>query len=204
MLSTFSGPSNQSDHRLNSQPYSREISITPTPISASDTYGRDEIIQVSVNFGQNVAAGNGVYAILRTGLVWTQGHAGYTPGNGTDTLVFEYQVLENDSDNNGVEAFVPPVLDVKSTGTEIAYEPHPSGVTPTPGRGLEQRGGRTSHARRYYTPTVSSISFADNPGPIDDETHATGEWIDVWVTFSEFVLATGTPQIELNICGTAW
>ena len=122
---TFTGLSNQSDHKLNGQPYPKTISITSTPISESDTYGRDEVIQASVNFGQNVTAGDDAIAILQIGSVWTQGHAAYTSGNGTDTLVFEYTVLEDDNDNNGVNTFVPHGQDIKATGTNVAYQPNP-------------------------------------------------------------------------------
>ena len=48
-------------------------------------------------------------------------------------------------------------------------------------------------------PTVSSVSFADSPGPGDDSTYGAGDWIGVWVTFNESVLVTGAPQMELNI-----
>ena len=88
----FTGLSNQLDHKLDGRPYPKTISITSTPVSMSDTYGRDEVIQVSVNFGQNVTAGDDAIAILQIGSVWTQGHAAYASGNGTDTLVFEYTV----------------------------------------------------------------------------------------------------------------
>ena len=48
-------------------------------------------------------------------------------------------------------------------------------------------------------PTVSSVSFADSPGPGDDSTYGAGDWIGAWVTFNESVLVTGAPQMELNI-----
>ena len=130
---TFTGLTNQSGHKVNGQPYPKTISITSTPILGSDTYGRDEVIQVSVNFGQNVTAGDYVIAILQIGSEWTRGHAEYASGNGTDTLVFEYTVLEDDSDSNGVNAFVPSGQAIKATGTEIAYQPNPGGVTPEMG-----------------------------------------------------------------------
>ena len=77
---TFSGLSDQSGHKINGQPYPKTISITSTPVSRSDTYGRDEVIQVRVNFGQNVIAGDDAIAMLQLGSVWTQGHAAYASG----------------------------------------------------------------------------------------------------------------------------
>ena len=51
-------------------------------------------------------------------------------------------------------------------------------------------------------PTISSLSFTSDPG--DDSTYGTGDTIQVTVTFSENVIVTGAPQLELNMsnsCG---
>ena len=196
---TFNGLSNQSGHKVNGQPYPKTISITSTPISRSDTYGRDEVIQVSVNFDQNVDAGEGAIAILRIGSVWRQGHAQYASGSGTDTLVFEYTVLERHMDSNGVDAFLPHGLDIKAAGTEVAYQPNPGGVTLSMGEDSKHKVDGSLVTVDTTAPTVSSISFVALPGPGDDETYGAGDWVAVHVTFSESVLVTGAPQIELNI-----
>ena len=159
----FTGLSNQLDHKLDGRPYPKTISITSTPAAAADTYGRDEVIQVSVNFGQNVTAGDDAIAILQIGSVWTQGHAAYASGNGTDTLVFEYTVLENDSDSNGVNAFVPHGQDIKATGTDVAYQPDPGGVTPTMGEDSNHKVDGSLVTADTTSPTVSSVSFTSGP-----------------------------------------
>ena len=48
------------------------------------------------------------------------------------------------------------------------------------------------------SPTISSVSFADSPGPDDDNTYGAGDWIGVRVTFSESVVAIGnaTGRVE--------
>ena len=57
-----------------------------------------------------------------------------------------------------------------------------------------------AHAQTPTTPTVSTISVTSNPGT--DNTYATGDKIEVTVTFSEAVTVTGTPRITLDIGGT--
>ena len=47
----FDGLSDQSDHKVNGTPYAKTFTITSTPLAASDTYGRYEVIQISINFG---------------------------------------------------------------------------------------------------------------------------------------------------------
>ena len=194
--------SDQSDHKINGQPYPKTISITSTPVSATDTYGRDEVIQVSVDFGQNVTAADSSFAILRIGSIWTQRNAVYTSGNGTDTLLFEYTVVEGDRDDNGVDAFVPHGRDIKATGTNVAYQPNPGGVTPTMGEDSSHKVNGHLVTADTTSPTITRLSFRDNPGPGDDDTYAAGDYIGVSVAFSESVLVTGTPQLELNMGGT--
>ena len=70
----FTGLSDQAGHQLDGRPYPKTISITSTPLAATNTYGRGEVIQVSVNFGQNVDAGDNVFAIIQVGSVFTQRH----------------------------------------------------------------------------------------------------------------------------------
>ena len=197
----FSGLSNQSGHKADGRPYPKAISITSTPTLRPDVYGEDEVIQVSVNFGQNVTAGDDAIAILRIGSVWTQGHAAYASGNGTDTLAFEYTVLEDDSDSNGVDAFVPHGQDIKATGTEIAYQPNPGGETPTMGEDSNHKVNGSLKDPDTDAPTISSISITSDPG--NDDTYVADDSIDVTVTFSEHVAVTGTPQLELDFDGTA-
>ena len=129
----FSGPTNQPGHKINGQPYPKAISITLTPARRPDVDGQNEIIQVSVNFDQNVTAGDDALAVLFIGAEFNERHAAYVSGNGADTLVFEYTLRGNDSDGNGVEALLPPEQDIKATGTEIAYQPNPGGVILTTG-----------------------------------------------------------------------
>ena len=190
--------------KINGQPYPKDISITSTPKSRSDTYGRTEVIQVSVDFGQSVTAHDSSFAILMIFATWgSEEPAVLVSGSGTDTLVFEYTVAVEDLDNDGVAAYVPRGLDIKATGTQIAYQPDPGGRIPVmPDNPAHKVEGRLFDADET-PPNISSISFADRPGPGADSTYVAGDWIGVWVTFDEGVLTTGTPQVELDIGGTA-
>ncbi len=52
-------------------------------------------------------------------------------------------------------------------------------------------------------PTIKSITFNTEIRPSSGNTYGLGDWIGVEVTFSEDVAVTGTPEIALNIGGTA-
>ncbi len=199
----FSGLSDQSGHKLDGRPYARTISITSTPTARSDTYGKGDTIQVSIDFGQAVDAADSVFAIIRMGSVWNQRHPPVVSGSGTDTLRFEYEVVEGDRDSNGIDAFLPHGLNIKAAGTDIAYLPNPGGETPAMGENPAHKVDGRLIGNDTRAPTISSIAFTDSPGPGADSTYASGDYIGVWVTFSESVLATGTPQVEVDIGGTA-
>ena len=199
----FAGLTNQSGHKLDGRPYPKDISITSTPTSRADVYGQDEIIQVSVKFDQNVTVGNDALAVVFIGTEFNSGerHATYVSGNGTDTLVFEYTVQDYDSDDNGVEALLPPEQDIKATGTEIAYQPDPGGVILTTGDNPDHKVDGSLRGSDETAPTISSISITSDSG--DDDTYVEDDSIEVTVTFSEYVTVTGTPQLELDFDGTA-
>ena len=51
-------------------------------------------------------------------------------------------------------------------------------------------------------PTVSSVAFTSTPASGQNNTYKLNDIIDVTVTFSEAVIVTGTPQIDLTIGST--
>ena len=108
-------------------------------------------------------------------------------------------MLENDSDNSGVSAFVPHGQDIKASGTEVAYQPNPDGETLT-------MGEDSHHKVDGVGPTVSSVAITSDAG--DDDTYGVGDAIQVTVTFSKSVTvtagdsATSTPQLELDVGST--
>ena len=76
----FTGLPNQSDHKLDGRPYPKTISITSTPAATADTHGAYEVIQASVNFGQNVDASRDVYAVVTKGASWDRQVMDYVLG----------------------------------------------------------------------------------------------------------------------------
>ena len=77
---SFTGLPNQSDHKLDGRPYPKTISITSTPAATADTHGAYEVMQASVNFGQNVDASRDVYAVVTKGASWDRQVMDYVLG----------------------------------------------------------------------------------------------------------------------------
>ena len=73
--------------------------MTSTPVAATDTYGVDETIEISVTFDE------AVNATTATDFVLSVNGAKRAPllgGSGTETLVFGYVVQAEDTDDNGI------------------------------------------------------------------------------------------------------
>ena len=217
----FTGLTNQSDHKLDGRPYPKDIEIKSTPAFRADIYGEGEIIQIGVKFDQNVTVGDDAIAAVGDNATTTTGGdaqvilflvpennerpplfygrpAFYVAGSGADTLVFEYRVRDSDSDDNGVGAALPLGLNIKAAGTEISYRPDRGGVLDD---NPDHKVDGSLRGPDVTAPTVSSASITSDAG--DDDTYVEDDSIEVTVTFNEYVIVTGTPQLELDFDGTA-
>ena len=197
----FIGLSDQAGHKVNGQPYAKAIAITSTPGASTDTYGRDEIIQISLSFDQTVDADAGSYALITMSIA-TGGGAFYASGNGRDTLIFEYQVHSVDRDDDGIDVEMYPTMNIKASETQIDYQTGPGAPAPE----LTEQSGHKVDGSLYddTAPTITAVTFDDSPGPEDDSTYEEGDWIVVAVTFDENVeviegVRSGPPQIQLVV-----
>ena len=213
----FDGLTDQPEHKVNGTPYAKTFTITSTPAATPDTYGRDEVIQISINLGQEVDVTRGrLHAQLLIGEAGRLGAAPYVRGSGTDTLVFEYEVQEIDRDSDGISVRLPIGQNIKASGTEIGYEYDPWDEVPALENQSDHKVDGSLIALDDTQPTISTIFFDLSPGPGNDSTYQEGDWIGVLVRFSERVEvhtalteeADGTegylaPLLELNIGGVS-
>ena len=217
----FTGLTNQSDHKLDGRPYPKNIEIKSTPAFWAGIYGEGEIIQIGVKFDQNVTVGDDAVAAVGDNATTTTGGdaqvilflvpennerpplfygrpAFYVAGSGAGTLVFEYRVRDSDSDDNGVGAALHLGLNIKAAGTEISYRPDRGGLLDD---NPDHKVDGSLRGADMTAPTVSSVSITSDAG--DDDTYVEDDSIEVTVTFNEYVIVTGTPQLEFDFDGTA-
>ena len=90
-----------SDHRVNRDPIivSDGVSVISTPLAATDTYGRGEVIEIEVRFSAAVDATSGTDFVLSVG---GPRRAPLLRGSGTNKLVFGYTVVSGDDDDSGI------------------------------------------------------------------------------------------------------
>ena len=126
--------------------------------------------------------------------------ATYESGDGTDALVFTYEVATGDYDDDGFSVysdgessgFAGPGT-IKTAGSDVELDP-----TYTYLYNVEEHavnGG--SLVQDTSTPRINSVSIITDPG--EDETYAAGDPIAVAVTFNEPASVFGTHQLGLNI-----
>ena len=85
------------------------------------------------------------------------------------------------------------------TGIRVSYTPWNNPIQDVPGNDAEalSREPVTNDTPDTTSPTVSSLAITSNPG--SDQTYASGDEIEVTVTFSETVEVEGTPQLRLRV-----
>ena len=80
-------------------PVITDVSVTSQP-RVGDTYGWGETIEVQVTFDREVVVSGTPVVGLNVGSAWRG--AGYASGSGTNVLTLHYQVVEDDTDTDGI------------------------------------------------------------------------------------------------------
>lgn len=191
------------DYRIDG---SRELDRTAPTISSMDvtsdagddnTYGVDDVIEITVTFSEDVTVTGTPQ--LELNFDGDNGSAAYSSSDSSGAdLVFKYTVQVGDSASDGLGVLsnkltLPlvggSIRDAAGNNANLAHS---------------QLGPLTAHLVSGVDntpPTISSVAITSNPG--DDNTYGHRDTIKVTVTFSETVLVTGAPQLELDFDGTA-
>lgn len=158
-----------------------------------DTYVAGDIIQITVTFSETVIVVGVPQLELSFSSTETR-QANYDHTSGAN-LTFVYTVVEGDRATDGVGVSANKLS--LNGGSITDYSENDAVLTHS------NMGTNTIHYVNApdNTPTVSSVAITSDPG--DDDTYGNGDTIQVTVTFSEDVTVTGTPQLEIDVGGTA-
>ena len=180
------------------------IAITSNPKSG-DTYGADEKIEVTATFSEAMTV-TGV-PFLRLTVGGSVQPADYASGSGSTALVFAYTVTAYDKDADGISIPRNPLIRTSSDptdSTEVTIR-NASGVDAvTNHSGLsDQASHKVDGSLDTTAPTIFELGIfdvVDEDGDLLEEvTYGVGDEISVWVTFSELVVVTGTPTLDVTI-----
>ena len=158
--------------------------ITAVLAPANDTYIETENLDFTVSFSEAVNRSGNPQLLVVVGT--STYPANYQAGDGTDTWTFRYTVGSGHTDTDGIAVLTP--LDLN-------------------GGSIQDGGGNVTTLA--LTPPATGSIFVDTTaptiplveGPLSG-TYVAGETLAFTVSFSENVVVSGTPQLNLNIGGT--
>ena len=198
--------STQSGHRVNRDPVivSGGVAVTSTPRAATETYGADEIIEISVTFSDAVNATTDTDFVLSVG--GADKRAPLRRGSGTKTLVFGYTVQAGDSDTDGIW-----IGDQNRTlvGNRNGNPQNGAITSVTTSRAaalthgaLGMLSGHKVDGSLVVLPSIVSGGVAITSSPGTRGYYLARNYIQVTVTFSEAVavdITNGTPRLALSV-----
>ena len=186
---THAGIATQSAHKVDGVPpqiTTNGVSITSTATS-NNTYTKDEKIQVTVTFDDNVTVTGTPQLELTIGTEEEQ--ANYKSGSGGTALVFEYTVVSGDNDSDGI-SIAANSLELNS-GTMKDNRGNAATLTHT------ALAAQSSHkVQSVVAPKVSTVAITST---------ATNNWykindkIQVTVTFDKSVTVGSRPKVALKV-----
>lgn len=168
--------------------------------ATGDTYGVGETIEATVTFNEavNVIENNALGQLqLALSIGTNTRFADYATGSGAAGLVFTYVVQADDADTDGISI---------AAGTRSLTG---GGITDaagnTAGRNFNALAQSANHkvdgASDFVGPMITNVRVSSTPGA--GGAYATGEPIEVTVTFNEVVQVAGNPAITLTVGATA-
>ena len=199
---------NSADHKVVGSSAAALVSgtaITSSPASDNSTYGLSQIIKVQVTFDQKVEVDDrGGTPQLALGISSGTRQASYASGTGTASLVFQYTVVKEDQDSDGL-SIAAGALGLN--GGKIINVERALGVERPAKLALGDHTISNSADHKVdgtveTNPEVSGVEVTSTPG--DSVGYGTGSMIKVELRFSAAVDVTGTsrPAVQRQRSGT--
>ncbi|MFC3151271.1 hypothetical protein ACFOEK_09565 [Litoribrevibacter euphylliae] len=155
--------------------------VLSVSVPTSDTYKVGDVLSFIVNFNDSVSV-SGVPELSLT-LGSDAKIAEYVSGTGSSNLVFQYTVVSDDLDENGI------AVNGLSAGGGSILDSAGNAATLT----LNNIGSTASINIDGVAPVISSVAA---PG---SATYALGESFELTVSFDDVVIVSGTPSLSLTI-----
>ena len=188
------------DAQSNQAPRVTSVQMESAPLSG-DTYGQAEKIKIRMTFNEEVVVAGNVLVGLYLG--FTNGNYGdawrgarYESGSGTSTLIFAYQVQEEDQDNQGIK--IPHGSDREGFGGSGTIKSKSSGIERN--QNYHATGGnRAPDSKVDGTQLASVIKTEVVSSPEIGRVYRRGEELRVEFTFNQEVEVEGVIIVPLHI-----
>ena len=171
------------------------VETVSTPNQTGTTYYTNQRLHIHANFGESVTVRGGQPALSLALDAGDGARAAYHAGNGTDALVFAYDVRRDDA-ADALDYAGEAALDLGGATIRDAAGNDARPGLPPPG----PQGSPLAAARIAVDGTVVSVAGVTSPD--DDGAYGAGARVNITVTFTEAVDvssgATPPPSIALN------
>ena len=182
------------------------VAVTSSPKSG-DTYGGGETIQVTVTFSEAVTVTGVPFLRLAVGDSIQRAH--YASGSGSAAIVFEHTVEPLDRDTDGVS--IPESLTIKPSSAVTIRNADGVDANPNHPALPDQASHKVDGSKDTVAPTITELAMwsansdCTRTGDGSDgvscvySPYTTGHVIAVEVIFSEVIVVTGTPTLDVTI-----
>ena len=161
--------------------------------AVGDTFERGETVEATVTFDRLVDVTGTPQLALGVGSNTRQ--ASYASGDGTDSLVFRYELVQADVDPDGI-SIAAAALTLNS-GTIRLWRSTRNAVLGLGDHAIADSGDHKVDGAKLTRPKIDEVFF--RRAPANDDTYRFGERIDLSIDFDRAVAVTGTPQLALTI-----
>lgn len=162
---------------------------TVSSSTANGTYKVGDVVAITITFSETVVVTGTPQLQLETGT--TDRTINYASGTGSTTLTFNYTIQAND-ESTDLDYISTTALALNGGTITDAVGNAATLTLPSPGA-AGSLGANKALVIDGVVPVVSSVSSSTADG-----TYKVGDVIAVTVTFSEPVVVTGTPRIQLE------
>ena len=164
------------------------VTISSATGAQNNRLNTDDLVSVTVTL-DDVAVVTGT-PVIALNIGSATANATYISGTGTANLLFQYTILANDVDSNGISISINALSlssgsidDARGNAATLSH----SAVT-----------DNSSYIVDTVAPSVSSVVFTSAIGA-EANTLGEGDTLDITVTMSETTTVTGTPQLALVV-----
>ena len=181
---------NQAQHKVDGRAYIKSVAITSTP-GGGQHYTAGEAILVGLTFDQPVSIEPKPAIVIEVGD--KKERAPYHGGESTDTLVFRYEVDDDDVDHDGLS--VPQQNGFKGSGRV-----REAGAGSKVNERIPNMAHQPAHRVNGALPTVVSNEIISDPETGD--TYRLDETIEIGLTFDGAVDVVAQPSVRIRLDGT--
>ena len=164
------------------------VTISSATGAQNNRLNTDDLVSVTVTL-DDVAVVTGT-PVIALNIGSATANATYISGTGTANLLFQYTILANDVDSNGISISINALSlssgsidDARGNAATLTH----SAVT-----------DNSTYMVDAVAPSVSSVVFTSAIGA-EANTLGEGDTLDITVTMSETTTVTGTPQLALVV-----